>query len=109
MDGLLPATLLFFFLATFAFASADWYLRRRRLGGIVSPSWDCPHCGVTNEAERNLCWSCDAAVSMNRFFPEMGPSADAWRCRHCGAWNGMSRHSCWSCSNAPTKQPKRNA
>ncbi len=79
VDGLLPATLLFFFLATFAFASADWYLRRRRLGGIVSPSWDCPHCGVTNEAERNLCWSCDAAVSMNRFFPEMGPSADAWR------------------------------
>ncbi len=110
VDELLPTVLLFFFLATFAFASIDWHFRRRRLGTRVGPSWDCPHCGVNNEAEGSVCWSCGAAVSMNRYFPEMGPSsAETWRCRHCGAWNGTSRHTCWSCSSAPAKQTKRQA
>ena len=110
MDDLLPTALLFFFLATFAFASLDWRFRRKRLAVLVGPSWDCPHCGVVNEAEAAVCWSCGAAVSTNRYFPGMGPmSADTWRCGHCGAWNGTSRRSCWSCSSTPAKQPKRQA
>ncbi len=108
MDSLLPTFLLFLFLATFAFTFADWHRRQKRLGGVVAPSWDCPHCGVVNEAERSICWSCSAAISANRFFPEASPKAsETWRCRHCGAWNGTGRHTCWSCSSAPTKQPKR--
>ncbi len=110
MDDLLPTVLLFFFLATFAFASLEWRIRRRKLGALVGPSWDCPHCGIVNEAADSVCWSCGAAVSMNRYFPEMGPtSTETWRCGHCGAWNGTSRHSCWSCSSTPAKQPKRQA
>ena len=110
MDSLLPTALLFLFLATFAFTFVDWRLRQKKLGGNVAPSWDCPHCGVTNEADRSVCWSCSAAISANRFLPEMGPmAADTWRCRRCGAWNGANRHACWSCSNTPTKQPKRQA
>ena len=110
MDSLLPSALLFLFLATFAFTTLDWRLRRKRLGGNVPPSWDCPHGGVTNEADRAVCWSCSAAISANRFFPEMGPmAADTWRCHHGGAWNGTNRHACWSCSSTPAKQPKRQA
>jgi hypothetical protein len=109
VDSLLPTAILFLILGTFAFTFADWQLRRRKLGGSVAPSWDCPHCGVTNEAERSVCWSCSAAISANRFLPELGPmAADTWRCR-CGAWNGSNRHSCWSCASTPTKQPKRQA
>jgi hypothetical protein len=110
VDDLLPTALLFLFLATFAFTSVDWRLRRKKLGGNVAPSWDCPHCGLVNEADRTICWDCGAAISVNRFFPEMGPmAADTWRCGGCGAWNGATRRTCWSCSNAPTKQPKRQA
>jgi hypothetical protein len=110
VDALLPTVLLFLFLATFVFTYVDWQVRRKKLGGTVAPSWDCPHCGVVNEAERSVCWACSAAISANRFFPEMGPmAADTWRCRRCGAWNGTNRRTCWSCSNAPSKQPKRQA
>lgn len=108
MEELLPTVLLFWFLATFAFTSVDWHLRKKRLGGTIALSWDCPHCGLTNEAERSVCWDCGAAISASRFLPEAAPAAtDTWRCRRCGAWNGSSRRTCWSCSNAPTKQPKR--
>lgn len=110
MDDLLPTALLFLFLATFAFTTVDWHLRKKRLGGMIAQSWECPHCGLTNEAERTVCWDCGAAISVNRFLPELGPNAaDTWRCGRCGAWNGEMRHTCWSCSNAPTKQPKRHA
>ena len=110
MDDLLPTVLLFLFLATFAFASLDWHVRRKRLGGLVGLSWDCPHCGIVNDAEESVCWSCGAAVSRNRYFPEIGAaSVDTWRCGRCGAWNGTMRHSCWSCASTPAKQPKRQA
>ncbi len=108
VDTLLLTALFFLFLAAFAWGSVDWQLRRRKLGGIVGPSWDCPHCGVVNEAQRSVCWSCSAAVSVTRFLAETAPvAAGTWRCRRCGAWNGASRPTCWSCSSAPTKQPKR--
>lgn len=110
MDDLLPTALLLLFLATFAFTTVDWRLRKRKLGSMVALSWDCPHCGLTNEGERTVCWDCGAAIYANRFFPGAGPAApETWRCGRCGAWNGETRHTCWSCSSAPTKQPKRNA
>ena len=108
MDDLLPTALLFLFLATFAFTTVDWHLRRKKLGGTIALSWDCPHCGLVNEAERAVCWGCGAATSAGRFFSGSGATgSDLWRCGRCGAWNGDTRHTCWSCSNAPTKQPKR--
>ncbi len=108
VDDLLPTALLLLFLATFAFTTVDWHFRKRRLGGVIAMSWDCPHCGLVTEADRSVCWDCGAAISMNRFIPDAAPAAaGTWRCRRCGAWNGTSRATCWSCSNAPTKQPKR--
>ncbi len=109
MDELLPTALLFLFLATFAFTSVDWHLRKKRLGGSIALSWDCPHCGLVNEAERTVCWDCGAALGTVRFLEGTSRSPDTWRCGRCGAWNGETRHTCWSCSNAPTKQPKRQA
>ncbi len=102
MDSLLPAMLLYLVLATFAFASIDWQLRRRRLGGFVPSGWACPHCGVQNEAPRTVCGSCGAAISVDPFIPGAGPGTKgSWRCERCGSWNGAVRRSCWSCSYQP--------
>lgn len=110
VDELLPTALLFLFLGTFAFTWLDWKVRSRKLGGLIDPSWDCPACGVVNEAETTVCWSCNAAITGRGLFQNLGPtSADTWRCRRCGAWNGKARRSCWSCANAPTKRPKGEA
>lgn len=110
MDDLLPTVLLILFMATFVVTWLDWRRRVKRLGGIVGPSWDCPACGVVNEANSTVCWSCSAAINGHGLFQDLGPtSADTWRCRRCGAWNGKARHSCWSCASAPAKRPKGEA
>lgn len=110
VEDLLPTALLGLFLGVFVFTWVDWKVRARKLGGLVSPSWDCPACGVVNESDRSVCWSCSAAVTGRSLFPEIGPATtDAWRCHRCGAWNGTARKSCWSCANAPTKRPKGEA
>ncbi|HEY7589241.1 MAG TPA: hypothetical protein VIB49_10930 [Thermoplasmata archaeon] len=107
MDDLLPTVLLVFFVGIFVYTWLDWKVRERRFGGIAEPSWECPGCGVVNEADRGVCWSCNAAISGRSLFSELGATArDTWRCRRCGAWNGTARKSCWSCANAPTKRPK---
>lgn len=110
VDDLLPTALLFLFLGTFLYTWLDWKMRARKLGDLVGPSWDCPACGVVNEAAMSVCWSCHAAIKGRGLFPELGPaSAETWKCGRCGAWNGTARRSCWSCANAPAKQPKRHA
>ena len=110
MDDLLPTALLFLFLGLFVFSWLDWHVRMRKVGPMEGPSWDCPHCGITNEAERAVCWSCSAATSgLGVWSRDYSPAADTWRCGRCGAWNGSARGSCWSCSNRPMKQPKRDA
>ena len=110
VDDYLPAALLFLFLGIFLSSWIDWHIRMKRLGHLVDPAWDCPACGVVNEAERSVCWSCSAAIGgRNPFARESTLAVDTWRCGRCGAWNGTGRPSCWSCAHAPTKQPKRHA
>jgi len=108
VDDLLPTALLFLFLGTFLFTWLDWKMRVRKMGGLVDSSWDCPGCGLVNEAEMSVCWSCDAAITGRGPFAGLGPSSvETWKCRRCGAWNGTARRSCWSCASTPSKQPKR--
>lgn len=110
MDDYLPAALLVLFFGVFLSSWIDWHLRMKRLGHLVDPAWDCPACGVINEAERSVCWSCSAAISGRSLFgAEPGLAVETWRCGRCGAWNGDARRSCWACANAPAKQAKRHA
>jgi Zn-finger in Ran binding protein and others len=107
VQELLPAALLLLMLVGMAFAWVDWRLRLRKLPKILGPSWDCPHCGIVNEAELNVCWSCGAVVSRFSLYPGH-PNPETWQCRRCRHWNATSRKSCWSCANIPSKQPKRD-
>ena len=107
MDDLLSGAFLLLLVGGVVFAWVDWRLRARKLPKLLGPSWDCPHCGVTNEAELTVCWSCGAAVTRLSLRPGAAPASDTWQCRQCRAWNSTSRRSCWSCSNIPSKQPKQ--
>ncbi|HEX9340104.1 MAG TPA: zinc finger protein [Thermoplasmata archaeon] len=107
MDDLLSGALLVLLVGGVVFAWVDWHLRARKLPKLLGPAWDCPHCGVVNEAALTVCWSCGAAVTRLSLRPGAAPASDTWQCRQCRAWNSTSRRSCWSCSNIPSKQPKR--
>lgn len=109
VDDFLSGALLVLLVGGVVFAWVDWRIRARKLPRFLGPSWDCPHCGVVNEAELAICWSCGAAIAHHSLYPGIPPASETWQCRHCRAWNSTSRRSCWSCSNTPTKQPKRHA
>ncbi|MGI0148461.1 MAG: zinc finger protein [Thermoplasmata archaeon] len=108
MEDLLPAALLVLLLGGMVFAWVDWRIRARKIPRILGPSWDCPHCGIANEAELTVCWSCGAAIARRSLYPGL-TSPETWQCRKCRSWNSTARKSCWSCANTPTKQPKRDA
>jgi uncharacterized protein YfaQ (DUF2300 family) len=108
VEDLLSGALLLLLVGGAVFAWVDWRVRARKLPQVIGPSWDCPHCGVTNEADLSVCWSCGAGIARLPFFAAKGVAADTWQCRQCRAWNSDSRRSCWSCSNTPSKQPKRD-
>ena len=55
MEDLLSGALLVLLVGGAVFAWADWRVRARKLPQMVGPSWDCPHCGVKNEAELGRC------------------------------------------------------
>ncbi|HWM52285.1 MAG TPA: zinc finger protein [Thermoplasmata archaeon] len=109
MEDLLSGALLVLLVGGAVFAWADWRIRARNLPQIIGPSWDCPHCGVKNEAELGVCWSCGAGIGRYAFSRVHGAASETWQCRQCRAWNSTSRRSCWSCANTPSKQPKRDA
>ena len=108
MEDLLPGALLILLVGGVVFAWIDWRLRTRKLPRLLGPSWECPHCAVTNEAELMVCWSCGAAIARLGARPSVGPTAETWQCRKCRAWNSVSRQSCWSCATTPAKAPKRD-
>ncbi|TLZ73348.1 MAG: hypothetical protein E6K06_03130 [Methanobacteriota archaeon] len=108
MEDLLSGALLLLLVGGAVFAWFDWRMRARKLPQMIGPSWDCPHCGVKNEAELSVCWSCGAGVARAYFGRSAGASAETWQCRRCRAWNSTSRRSCWSCANTPAKQPKQH-
>jgi len=108
VEDLLPAALLLLLLAGIGFAWADWRLRMRKVPRILGQSWDCPHCGILNEAELTVCWSCGAGIARRSLYPGLR-SPETWQCRQCRSWNSTIRKSCWSCANTPAKQPKRDA
>jgi len=109
VEGLLSGALLLLLVAGAIFAWADWRIRARKIPRFLGPGWDCPHCGVANEVELRVCWSCGAAIGRHSLYPGVAAPAETWQCRKCRAWNSTSRRSCWSCSNTPSKQPKRDA
>ena len=109
MDDLLSGAVLLLLVGGVVFSWVDWRIRSRKLPARVRPSWDCPHCGIVNEADRTICWACQAAIARNSLHAEAGPGSETWQCRQCRAWNGSTRRSCWSCQTAPTSQTKRHA
>ncbi len=109
MDDLLPTAFLLLFLGAFLFTWLDWRKRMKRVGGPIEPSWECPHCGIVNEADRAVCWSCGAGITGRIVLGIPPGTSETWRCGRCGAWNATSRRSCWSCANVPSKAPKRSA
>jgi len=108
VDDFLSGALLLLLVGGVVFTWVDWRIRMRKLPQLVGPSWDCPHCGVVNEADLTVCWSCGAAIA-RLSLSGVSSGSDTWQCRQCRAWNSTSRRSCWSCANTPTKQPKRDA
>ncbi len=54
MEDLLSGALLLLLVGGAVFAWFDWRMRARKLPQLIGPSWDCPHCGVKNEAELSV-------------------------------------------------------
>src|SRR5437867_10116686 len=104
MEDLLSGALLVLLVGGAVFAWADWRVRARKLPEMVGPSWDCPHCGVKNEAELGVCWSCGAGIGRYALARVRGSAWETWRCRHGRAWTSTSRGWGGWCASAPGKQ-----
>lgn len=105
----MPAALLVLLLGGMLFGWIDWRRRSKRIPRLLGPFWDCPHCGILNEPDLTVCWSCGAAIARRSWHPGGTASPETWQCRQCRALNSVSRKSCWSCAQTPVTQPKRDA
>ncbi len=77
--------------------AVGWIAQHVRSLSVTPTAWPCLACGVPNELDRDLCWSCGAGYGQDPLYASPIPMERRWLCRSCAVWNGIARTDCWRC------------